>query len=156
MFGVSFLYPLFLIGAAAIAVPIVLHLLRRKTETVVEFPAVRLLTKTPVERQRRRRLREIILLALRVAALVLLAFAFARPYLDRSAGAIPAPTTVIALDTSLSLSAPGQFDAARQAAQRALDAAPIIHTVAFLTFADAAVAGAFAGDLARLTLLGIQ
>lgn len=138
MFGVSFLYPLFLIGAAAIAVPIVLHLLRRKTETVVEFPAVRLLTKTPVERQRRRRLREIILLALRVAALVLLAFAFARPYLDRSAGAIPAPTTVIALDTSLSLSAPGQFDAARQAAQRALDAAPIIHTVAFLTFADAA------------------
>ena len=79
MFGLSFLYPLFLIAAAAAAVPIVLHLLRRKTDVVVDFPAVRLLHKTPVERQRRRRLRELILLALRVAALLLLALAFARP-----------------------------------------------------------------------------
>ena len=69
MFGLSFLYPLFLIAAAAAAVPIVLHLLRRKTEVVVDFPAVRLLNKSPVEQQRRRRLRELILLALRVAAL---------------------------------------------------------------------------------------
>jgi hypothetical protein len=138
MFGVSFLYPLFLVAAAAAAIPIVLHLLRRKTETVVDFPAVRLLEKTPVERQRRRRLRELILLALRVTALLLLALAFARPYLDRSAGAIPAPTTVIALDTSLSMTAPGQFDLARQAARRALDAAPATHTVALVTFADAA------------------
>ena len=89
MFGVSFLYPLFLVAAAAVAIPIMLHLLRRKTETVVDFPAVRLLDKTPVERQRRRRLRELILLALRVTALLLLALAFARPYLDSSAGAIP-------------------------------------------------------------------
>ena len=42
---------------------------------------MRLLSSAPVEQQRRRRLRELILLALRVTALVLLAVAFARPYL---------------------------------------------------------------------------
>jgi Aerotolerance regulator N-terminal/von Willebrand factor type A domain len=134
----SFLYPLFLIGAAAIAIPIALHLFRRRTETIVDFPAVRLLHKAPVEQQRRRRLRELILLVLRVSALILLAVAFARPYFDRSTAAAPAPTTVIALDTSLSLSAPGQFDAARAAARRAAENAPATHTVAFVTFADTA------------------
>src|SRR5687767_12792650 len=105
----SFLYPLFLLGALAIAIPIALHLFRRKTEIVVDFPAVQLLQRVPVEQQRRRRLRELILLALRVSALVLLALAFARPYLEDATAAVRAPVSVIALDTSLSLSAPGQF-----------------------------------------------
>ena len=43
MGGLSFLSPLFLLGALAVAVPIVLHLFRRRTETVVDFPAVQLL-----------------------------------------------------------------------------------------------------------------
>jgi hypothetical protein len=136
--GLGFLYPLFLLGAAAIAIPIALHLFRRRTETVVEFPAVRLLDNAPATQQRRRKLRELILLALRVTALVLLAFAFARPYLSASIGAVPAPITVVALDTSLSLSAPGQFDAARQAARAAVQNAPATHTVGLLTFADTA------------------
>lgn len=134
----SFLYPLFLAAAVAVAIPIALHLFRRKTEMVIEFPAVRLLEEVPVERQRRRRLRELILLALRVSALALLAFAFARPYFDRATAAMPAPVTVIALDTSLSLSAPGQFDAARQAAKRIVDATPSTHRLALVTFADSA------------------
>ena len=138
MFGVSFLYPLFLIGAAAIAIPILLHLFRRKTDAVVEFPAVRLLQKAPVERQRRRRLRELILLALRVTALALLALAFARPYMQTASAVVPAPVTVVALDTSLSLSAPGQFERARELAREAVTAAPSTHTVAFITFADSA------------------
>jgi hypothetical protein len=138
MFGLSFLYPLFLIGAAAVAIPVVLHLFRRRTEMVVDFPAVRLLEKAPVEQQRRRRLRELILLALRATALGLLAIAFARPYVASSVGATPAPVTVVALDTSLSMSAPGQFDAARQAARLAVEQAPATHTVALLTFSDMA------------------
>ncbi len=69
MFGISFLSPLFLIGAIAAAVPILLHLFHRKTEVVIDFPAVQLLTRAPVQQHRRRRLRELMLLALRVAAL---------------------------------------------------------------------------------------
>jgi hypothetical protein len=138
MSGLTFLYPLFLIGTAAVAIPLILHLLRRKVETVVDFPAVRLLEKAPVEQQRRRRLREIILLALRMTALALLAFAFARPYFASTTAALSAPVTVIALDTSLSLSAPGQFDKAREAARRAVEKAPATHNVALVTFNDAA------------------
>ena len=135
---ISFLYPLFLVGAAAIAIPLVLHLLRRRTEIVVDFPAVRLIQNAPVEQQRRRRLRELLLLALRMAALVLLAFAFARPYFRSDAAALAAPVTVVALDTSLSLSAPGQFERARSAAREAVDNAPVTHNVALLTFNDGA------------------
>ncbi len=138
MFRLSFLYPLFLVGAAAVAIPILLHLFRRKTDAVVDFPAVRLLQKAPVERHRRRRLRELILLALRVTALALLALAFARPYMQAASAVVPAPVTVVALDTSLSLSAPGQFERARERAREAINGAPSSHTVALVTFADSA------------------
>jgi hypothetical protein len=136
--GLSFLFPLFLLGTAAIAIPLVLHLLRRRTEVVVDFPAVRLLQTAPVEQHRRRRLRELILLALRMVALALLAFAFARPFFQEATAAIPAPVTVVVLDTSLSLSAPGQFEHARAAAAQAVRQAPGTHTVALVTFADTA------------------
>jgi hypothetical protein len=135
---VSFLYPLFLAGLAAVAIPILLHLFRRRTEVVVDFPAVRFLHKGPVEQQRRRRLRELILLALRVTALALLAFAFARPYLPTAIASAPVPVTVITLDTSLSMSAPGQWERAQQAARQAVQNASATHHVAFVSFADAA------------------
>ena len=138
MFGISFLSPLFLVAAVAAAVPILLHLFHRKTEVVIDFPAVRLLTRAPVQQHRRRRLRELILLALRVAALVLLALSFARPYFAGAVAPDSAPLTVIAVDTSLSMSAPGQFDRARAAAGRALETAPPSHAVALVSFADSA------------------
>jgi hypothetical protein len=138
MFGISFLSPLFLIGAVAAAVPILLHLFHRRTEVVIDFPTVQLLTRAPVQQHRRRRLRELLLLALRVAALVLLAVSFARPYLAGAVAPESAPITVIAVDTSMSLSAPGQFDRVKEAATRAVDAAPSSHAVAVVSFADAA------------------
>jgi len=42
MSGLTFLSPLFLIGAIAAAVPILLHLFHRKTEVVIDFPATAL------------------------------------------------------------------------------------------------------------------
>ena len=136
--GISFLSPLFLIAAMAAAVPILLHLFHRKTEVVIDFPAVRLLKRAPVQQHRRRRLRELILLALRVIALVLLAVSFARPYFAGAVAPESAPLTVIAVDQSMSLSAPGQIDRARAAALGAVDAAPASRALALVTFADAA------------------
>src|SRR5262245_49314032 len=124
MGGLSFLSPLFLVGAIAAAIPIVLHLFHRKTEVVIDFPAVKLLKRMPVQQHRRRRLRELILLALRVVALVLLALSFARPYFAGSTAPDSAALTVIAIDTSMSMTAPGQFERAREAANRAVSAAP--------------------------------
>jgi hypothetical protein len=138
MGGIGFLSPLFLIGAVAAAIPILLHLFHRKTEVIVDFPAVKLLKRAPAQQHRRRRLRELILLALRVAALVLLAVSFARPYFSGSTAPDSAPLTVIAIDTSMSMTAPGQFDRAREAANRALNATPASHGLALISFNDAA------------------
>ena len=140
MFGVGFLSPLYLLGGLMIGIPILLHLFHRRTEVVVDFPAVRLLKRGPVELHRRRRLRELILLALRMAALLLLALSFARPYLASAIASSNQPLSVIVVDTSFSMSAPGQMDKARAAAARAVGAVPSSSAVALVSFADAATA----------------
>ncbi|OFW03892.1 MAG: hypothetical protein A3I61_07570 [Acidobacteria bacterium RIFCSPLOWO2_02_FULL_68_18] len=136
MFGLSFLSPLFLVGAAAAAIPIAIHLFYRRAEPVIDFAAMRYLRQAPVEESRRRRLRELLLLALRVTALVLLACAFARPYLAGAAVSSGAATVVL-IDTSASLSAPGQFERARARAAGLVRAAPATDDVAVLAFAHA-------------------
>jgi hypothetical protein len=138
MFGLSFLSPLFLAGLAAAAIPIAIHLFHRRAEPVVEFAAMRFLRRAPVEQSRRRRLRELLLLALRVAALCLLAFAFARPYLEQSADALSAPVTMVLVDTSVSMTAPGQFERAREAALAVINDAPATNAVGVMTFANGA------------------
>ena len=131
----GFLSPLFLVGAVATAVPLVLHLLKREPENRVQFSAVHLLRRAPVEHASRRRLRELLLLALRVAGLLLLAFAFARPFFA-SGIATSGATTVVAMDPSLSMSAPGQFDKAKSLAKRAITDAPLGNLVAAVAFSD--------------------
>jgi hypothetical protein len=126
----SFLYPAFLIGSIAIALPIVLHLLRRDVAPEVPFTAVRLLRRSPVERPERRRLRELILLAARVVALLLLAAAFARPYVQ---GATPSNVTVIAVDRSYSMSG-DRFARALELAREAIDRAGRGDGIAVIAF----------------------
>ncbi len=77
----AFLNPLFLLGLAAISVPILLHLLRRRESRFLIFPALRYLKRTTQEHAQIIRLRQILLLALRVLAVVLLIAAGARPVL---------------------------------------------------------------------------
>jgi hypothetical protein len=134
----TFLSPLFLVGAAAAAVPIVLHLLRREPEDRVKFAVVKLLKQAPVEDTQKHRLRELLLLALRVATLVLLALAFARPFFASGAASSWTGTTLVALDTSYSMDAPGRFERARQLAKDAVAKARSGDRVGVLLFADQA------------------
>jgi len=83
--GLSFLSPALLGGAAIVAVPIVLHLIMRRKPVPHEFPALRFLRERATATRRRLRLSHILLLLLRMAALLLLATALARPVL-RGAG----------------------------------------------------------------------
>ena len=76
--GLSFLSPWFLLGALAVALPVILHLRKQDTAPSHAFAAVRFLRRAPVEARRPRQLRDLLLLALRIAALALLAAAFAR------------------------------------------------------------------------------
>ena len=151
----SFLSPLYLIGAALVALPIVLHLLRRDVAPPVPFTAVRLLRVSPIERSRRRRLRDILLLLARVAALLLLAGSFARPYV--LGARTSTRTTVIAVDRSFSMSAPGVMEKARALAKQAVDEAggDRVLVVAFDQRADVVSASGAASD-ARVAIDDIR
>lgn len=132
----GFLHPVFLAGAAAIAIPILLHLLRRDVAPEVPFSAVRLLHRTPLEQTRRRRLQELLLLAARIAALLLLAAAFARPYF--AAGAASSRVHVVAIDRSYSMDAPGRFERALELARTAVRSSGSSDRVAIVAFDDRA------------------
>lgn len=81
----SFLAPLYVAGALAIALPILFHLIRRTPQGRQEFSSLMFLAPSPPRITRRSRISHLLLLLLRAAALCLLAFAFARPFLRRSA-----------------------------------------------------------------------
>ncbi len=142
----SFLFPAFLIGGLAVAIPIVLHLLRRDVAPEVPFSAVHLLQATPIERSKRRRLRDVLLLAARIAALLLLAAAFARPY--RAGAAPPDRIAIVAVDRSFSLGVPGAFDRARQLARAAVDEAGAAR-IAVIAFDERAQIVAMPGSAAQ-------
>jgi hypothetical protein len=133
---VGFLAPIFLVGLAAVAVPIVLHLFRREIAPQVPFTAVRFLQKRTIERQERRRIQDPWLLLLRAAALAVLALAFARPYLSAEAPA--RPPVIIAVDVSYSMGGPGRLEAARAAATRVLGELGGDTPVGLVSFADRA------------------
>jgi hypothetical protein len=101
---VSFLEPLYLLLAGAAAVPLLLHLLRRRISLRVEFPAARYILRAERENSRKLKLKNWLLMLLRVLAVVLIALAAARP-VGRLIGSGHAPTALaIVLDNSLSTS----------------------------------------------------
>ena len=75
----GFLSPLWLLLAAAIAIPLVLHLLQRHQGPRVVFPAMRYLLRAEREHARQIRLRQLLLLLLRLAIILFIAFTAARP-----------------------------------------------------------------------------
>jgi hypothetical protein len=134
----AFLAPWFLAGAVAAAIPLVLHLLKREPEVRLRFAAVNLLMHAPVERAKQRNLHELLLLAIRMAALVLLALAFARPFFASDDAAAASGTTIVVLDRSYSLSSPGRFERAKQMARDAIANAPAFDAVGVVAFDDVA------------------
>jgi len=83
----GFVTPALLGGALLIGVPIVLHLVMRRDVRQLVFPALRFVQQRKAVNQHRLRLRQLLLLALRCAAICLLAFALARPTLRGSGAA---------------------------------------------------------------------
>ena len=129
----SFLFPAFFIGALAIGVPIILHLWKRDAAPRVAFSDVRLLRQAPVLQTSHRRLRELLLLALRITALLLVVLAFTRPFFDAS-GLMARDLTVVVIDRSFSMGAPETFQRARAAATAAVTDAPSDHAVGLVLF----------------------
>ena len=79
------LAPWFLAGAAAVGLPIYLHLLRRHRSTPHPFSSLMFFERRTQSSIKHRRLRYLLLLALRLALLFLLVLAFANPFISRPA-----------------------------------------------------------------------
>ncbi len=113
----SVLAPLYLIGALAIGLPIVFHLIRRRPTGAIEFSSLMFLQPTPPRLTRRSRLENWPLLLLRALALLLMAAAFARPFMRKSESSASDEVgrrLVLVVDQSASMRRPGIW-------QRAID-----------------------------------
>jgi hypothetical protein len=123
----SFLSPFFLLGCLAIAVPFWLHRLQAQSSERQPFSSAMLLETAEEQVHVRRKLKYLLLLALRVALLLLIALAFAKPFLSGPPDLLtPAAsgTHLIVIDTSASMSREGAFDQAISLARDAIDEAP--------------------------------
>lgn len=98
----GFLNPIFLAAAAAVGVPVLVHLLHLRSGRRRPFPALRYLRRTEREHARRIRLRQLLLLIARTLVVLLLVAAGARLFL-RGQGSDHEPTALaLVLDNSLS------------------------------------------------------
>lgn len=104
----GFLQPLALAAFPLTAIPLILHLWRRRQPPLVEFPAVRYLAETTRQHSKRLRLQHLLLLVLRTLLVGALVLAASRPVLRAGGGAVGThgPTAVaLVLDNSLSSAA---------------------------------------------------
>lgn len=122
----SLLVPLFLAGLAAIAVPILVHLVHRERSIAEHFPSTMFLRREPYRAMARQKLRHLPLFALRVLAVALLAFAFSRPFFTRqvarAAVTASGKDVAILLDHSASMGYGDRWARARAAVERTLAA----------------------------------
>jgi hypothetical protein len=101
-----FLAPWFAIaGLVAAAGPIVIHLLNRRRYKTVQWAAMDFLREAVFRSKRILQIRDLILLALRTACIILFGLAMARPFLAASAAVNPSQPVhaVLLMDNSLSM-----------------------------------------------------
>jgi hypothetical protein len=110
----GFLAPWFLAGAAALGLPIYLHLLQRHTAEPHSFSSLMFFERRTQSSIKHRRLRYWLLFSLRMALLLLLALAFANPFINRSAASIAGDKLLlVVIDDSFSMRAGTRLDDAR-------------------------------------------
>jgi len=158
----SFLTPLFLVGLAGLAIPVILHLIQKERKNVVQFPSLMFLRRIPYQSVQRRRIRHWLLLVMRLAALALIVMAFARPFLRRTelvAGATGAREVVVLLDRSYSMGYGGKWAQAIAAAQSTINGLNASDRGSIVLFASTTeVALRSAADKGRLlaAVAGVQ
>ncbi len=150
--SIRFVHPSMLAVAAGVMMaPVVLHLLSRWRYRSVAWGAMMFLSETAVPRRQSGRLRQWVLLSLRMLILGLLGLALARPVFggDRSSGEPQASTAVIIFDRSASMAIDengrSRLALARDAAQQIVQGMVDRHVhdqVALLTLGDPSPAAA--------------
>ncbi|MDP6553721.1 MAG: BatA domain-containing protein [Pirellulaceae bacterium] len=103
----TFLNPIFLIGLFSAAIPLIIHLSRSRRTKKIQFSTTRFLTDQFLRSYRMSRLKELWLLAARMALCALLAMAFAQPLIQSSGQSFllggKSRTVVLVVDNSASM-----------------------------------------------------
>jgi hypothetical protein len=119
----GFLLPASLLALAFVAGPIVAHLVRRRGVDVRTLPTIRYLHEAASASSRKRRIVDVILLAIRILAVIALALAAARPFRELPAASVgdSAVSATFVVDDSHSMRAERDgVPLAREAVRRAL------------------------------------
>lgn len=136
------LAPLFLAGLLAIAIPIVVHLVHRERKEPLAFPSLMFLRRVPFRSAKRQRIRYWMLFLMRVAALILIATAFARPWVRRdiapAGGRRDGRDIVVMIDRSYSMSARPVWPRAQRALRDAVGSVREQDRVAVIGFGEQA------------------
>ncbi|MFD2146573.1 BatA domain-containing protein [Mucilaginibacter antarcticus] len=100
-----FLYPAFLFALASLAIPVLVHLFNFRRYQKVYFSNVQFLKEVQEQQSSRRNLKERVILATRLLALLFLVLAFARPFIAKQNNANAGAQRVISvfLDNSYSM-----------------------------------------------------
>lgn len=114
----GFLAPWFFAGLAVLGLPVYVHLLRQYRQKPVPFSSLMFFERRTQSSIKHRRLKYLLLFALRFLFVALLVLAFARPYLHSTAiaRANGGRTMVFAIDNSFSMRQGDRFAAAKKAA----------------------------------------
>src|SRR5271154_3355228 len=120
----GFLSPWFLLGVAAIGLPVYIHLLRRHVTTPLPFSSLMFFERGTQSSTRHRRLRYLLLFSLRAALLLLLALAFANPFIRRASAGVNDKLLLVVVDNSFSMKAGSRFADAKQGAVQLLASRP--------------------------------
>ncbi|HEV8542529.1 MAG TPA: BatA and WFA domain-containing protein, partial [Verrucomicrobiae bacterium] len=123
----SFANAVLLAGLVGIAAPILIHLLLRRKSQRMRFSTVQFFVKRDEQSMRKRKLRNLLLLAMRVCLFALIVLAFARPFLrnlNAAGSSGKRQQLILLLDTSASMQANGlggqQWNRAKQFARNLL------------------------------------
>lgn len=138
--GLAFLAPLLLAGTLLLAVPWLIHQIRRPERETLRFSSLMFVPKIKKEIIERRKVQHLLLLLLRMLLFLLLVLAFSRPA-RRSERVTAAPDRsggfhLILLDTSYSMGMGDRWAKARRAAEAVLEGLPNGAAVGLVTFAD--------------------
>ena len=102
--SMNFLFPTFLIGLAAIAIPIIIHLFNFRKYKKVYFTNVQFLKELKQESDSKSKLKEWLILAMRILAIACLVFAFAQPFIPGKVKTVNGEKAIsIYIDNSFSM-----------------------------------------------------
>lgn len=120
----GFLAPWFLGGLAALGVPVFVHLLRKHVTVPKPVSSLMFFERGTQSSTRHRKLKHLLLFALRFALVLLVVLAFANPFYRRAAANANGRLLMIVLDNSFSMRAGRRFAQAKQQALATLAAKP--------------------------------